>query len=341
MLTCGELSFVSNVFSTLSLGSWVCAQMPQIVTNYKNKSAEGISPLFLGLWFMGDFLSFVSCLLNDVVLKFQVYLSLFFICNDIVLCFQYYYYNNVYPEKYALVNGNYSDQDDEDSNTNGVQNNTTTESEFNPSSSIHIRHHHAPDNTLFEPNPWTKKSSPNKNSPSTNSSGSPGYNSTSDNNHLVLKTAAASSMVALSNALPILFNRDNEISTSSYDSLGIFLAWCCTFVYMSSRCPQIYKNYTRKSVEGINSLLFGAALLGNLTYTFSILTSCEFIYDDAKTDFFMRELPYILGSSGTVIFDFFYFYQKYIYRNNSLNPTVINLESWPENSNGESSHLVP
>ena len=33
----------------------------------------------------------------NIVLDFQLYLSVFFLCNDVTLCFQYYYYNSVYP----------------------------------------------------------------------------------------------------------------------------------------------------------------------------------------------------------------------------------------------------
>lgn len=95
MIECSTASAISHFFSVFSLISWMCAQLPQIYTNYVNKSAEGISPSFLLLWFMGDFLSFTSCLLNESVLAFQVYLSLFFICNDIALCCQYYYYETL------------------------------------------------------------------------------------------------------------------------------------------------------------------------------------------------------------------------------------------------------
>jgi len=121
--------------------------------------------------------------------------------------------------------------------------------------------------------------------------------------------------------------KDGEVTTLSKESLGLFLAWCCTAVYVSSRCPQLYKNYKRKSVDGISPLLFGSALIGNLTYTLSILTSCEFVEDSNKTQFFWRQLPYILGSSGTVVFDIAYFYQRYLYRDYRLGGPVM-LESW-------------
>lgn len=298
--------------------SWICAQLPQIFTNYKNKSAEGISPSFLLLWFMGDFLSFTSCLLNDVVLKFQIYLSLFFLCNDVALCFQYYYYNSVYPKRHASVytpigSGRSDDIEDVPKLDDG---NSLVNSPI-----LMNRQSSDNDNSMFHREAHTS------------SNGS--YDSTSSS---TLKTIVASTLVTGSNALPLIFRSDDE-GVSSMESLGLFLAWCCTVVYMLSRCPQLWKNYKRKSVDGINSILFGAALVGNLTYTFSILTSCEFVLDGDKTGFFMKELPYILGSSGTCIFDLMYFYQRYLYRNAGTNTTQMNLENWDiEDGRSSSEH---
>lgn len=109
----------------------------------------------------------------------------------------------------------------------------------------------------------------------------------------------------------------SSLEQSSWaQKLGALLSWVCTLLYLSSRVPQLYRNWQRKSVEGISPLLFVAAILGNVTYSASILTSCE-IKDDG---FLQREMPFILGSLGTVVFDVCYFYQKRIYR--SLNRGV-------------------
>lgn len=283
--------------------------MPQIYTNYKTKSAEGISPLFLLLWFMGDFLSFSSCLLNDVALKFQIYLSLFFICNDLTLCYQYYYYNSVYPRK----------------NLQEIQAATVAKAEpsegvtsiafvHSPPTNIHIRSHPAH-------NTETLSLSQSEGSESS-SFGSAGRTTKPGFAALVAAGTLVNARVAKAMAI-----QSDEVTAFSTEAWGLFLAWCCTAVYVSSRCPQLYKNYKRKSVEGISPLLFGSALVGNLTYTISILTSCEFLEDSNKAQFFWRQLPYILGSSGTVVFDVAYFYQRYIYRDSRRSGPVM-LEAW-------------
>lgn len=287
--------------------------MPQIYTNYKTKSAEGISPLFLLLWFMGDFLSFTSCLLNDVVLKFQVYLSLFFLCNDVTLCYQYYYYNSVYPRK-NLLDLAVCHASEEDEQSKGVSYIAHIHSAAN---TIHIRSHvsEATETLNLSQSEGSESSS----------FGSIGHTRKPS----FTKVAAVGVLVnaGVSNAAAVLPGQEVSLFLST-ESVGLFLAWCCTAVYVSSRLPQLFKNYKRKSVDGISPLLFGSALVGNLTYTISILTSCEFLQDSNKANFFWRQLPYILGSSGTVVFDIAYFYQRYIYRNAGQNNLVMGLESW-------------
>ncbi|CAB4432990.1 unnamed protein product [Rhizophagus irregularis] len=38
----------------------------------------------------------------------------------------------------------------------------------------------------------------------------------------------------------------------NYESIGRIMAWICTVLYLTSRMPQIWKNYTRRSVEGLS-----------------------------------------------------------------------------------------
>ncbi|KAL6452880.1 YPQ2 Probable vacuolar amino acid transporter YPQ2 [Candida maltosa Xu316] len=312
MSTCSSsFLLISSTFSFVSCTSWIFAQLPQIYQNYSTKSASGISPSFLILWFMGDFLSFTSCLVNsDVVLGFQLYLSIFFLCNDITLCFQYYYYNNVYPRKHVLqyVSLNLNQEDD-----------TTASKDISihQAQSVHHLAHSNMGETISEDYVNSTPSS---------------YDSVHEdgNNTNLFKKGAVGTLLHASKALALPIGTPGDDPITSKSSLGLFLAWGCTVVYCSSRCPQLYKNYQRKSVEGISPLLFASALMGNLTYTLSILTSCDFVYGENSHDFIIKELPYILGSSGTIIFDIAYFYQKYLYRNNGQNTNTMTLESWSE-----------
>ncbi|KAK6465742.1 PQ loop repeat-domain-containing protein [Scheffersomyces coipomensis] len=345
---CTEASYLSSFFSGLSCISWICAQLPQIFENYKNKSAEGISPTFLFLWFMGDFLSFTSCLLNDAVLSFQIYLSVFFLCNDITLFFQYYYYNSVYPRKFGYRQAPQEQQVSKSGEEPMVFDEDASNADISvhaDNSALHIRHGATNKTQEDEESPVSSMGSTPSSYNSMDEdnsnikSGGRNINSNNSGGGNAIRSTIMGAILnsSVGSALPITTNllmataKTSDSSSSSYTSketLGLILAWGCTCVYISSRCPQLYKNYLRKSVEGISPLLFGAALLGNLTYTLSILTSCEFIYGDDKSNFVMKELPYILGSSGTIIFDIGYFYQKYLYRNSGRNTSLMVMDDW-------------
>ncbi|KAJ7709794.1 PQ loop repeat-domain-containing protein [Mycena rosella] len=93
---------------------------------------------------------------------------------------------------------------------------------------------------------------------------------------------------------------------SSERFLGRIFAWLCTILYLTSRLPQIWKNFVRKSVEGLSMLLFICAFLGNSFYVASILTSDAFVLRES--------LPYLLGSGGTLLFDISIVSQSVIYR---------------------------
>lgn len=123
--------------------------------------------------------------------------------------------------------------------------------------------------------------------------------------------------------------------------IGRISAWACTTLYLTSRLPQIWKNYTRKSVQGLSLALFVFAFLGNSFYVASILSNpilweyapggepieagvASFLghlfghvdppYRSPRATAFIREsLPYLLGSGGTLCFDVIIVTQGIIY----------------------------
>ncbi|KAJ7125461.1 PQ loop repeat-domain-containing protein [Mycena crocata] len=97
--------------------------------------------------------------------------------------------------------------------------------------------------------------------------------------------------------------------------IGRIFAWLCTTLYLTSRLPQIWKNFVRKSVEGLSMYLFIFAFLGNTFYVASILTSEKvFQPPPVSTEFLRESLPYLLGSGGTLVFDVTIVSQSLIYR---------------------------
>ncbi|KAF8682924.1 hypothetical protein RHS04_02327 [Rhizoctonia solani] len=109
---------------------------------------------------------------------------------------------------------------------------------------------------------------------------------------------------------------DDEPDRTSWTwVIGRISAWTCTTLYLTSRMPQIWKNYTRQSVEGLSISLFVFAFLGNFFYVGSVLTSARMFGTPTQRLQYLRDtLPYLLGSAGTFVFDFAIVIQSFIYR---------------------------
>ncbi|KAI7872060.1 PQ loop repeat-domain-containing protein [Spinellus fusiger] len=90
--------------------------------------------------------------------------------------------------------------------------------------------------------------------------------------------------------------------------VGRFFAWLCTCLYLSSRLPQIIRNYKRHSVHGLSMALFFCAAMGNLTYCISIFTNPH-----TTGSSLLEAAPYLIGSTGTLAFDGAIFLQYMVY----------------------------
>lgn len=100
-----------------------------------------------------------------------------------------------------------------------------------------------------------------------------------------------------------------ELTQDNIVWIGRVFAWTCTSLYLMSRIPQLLKNRRRQSVEGLSASLFAFAVCGNLTYASSILT-----HPGQTVDSLLEAMPYLIGSAGTLIFDFSIFCQFLWYR---------------------------
>ena len=74
--------------------------MPQLVGNYRSKSAEGISLAFLTVWFVGDVANFLGAVWAGLV-PTVIALAVYFCFADLVLITQCLYYNSINARKRA------------------------------------------------------------------------------------------------------------------------------------------------------------------------------------------------------------------------------------------------
>ncbi|KAK4058772.1 hypothetical protein OIO90_000218 [Microbotryomycetes sp. JL221] len=91
--------------------------------------------------------------------------------------------------------------------------------------------------------------------------------------------------------------------------IGRTSAWLCTTLYLTSRLPQIWQNFRRRSVAGLSMMLFVSAFTGNLLYVGSILTNPN----ADEPGYLLESLPYLLGSGGTLCFDVTIVLQHFLY----------------------------
>ncbi|KAK4703197.1 chromatin assembly factor 1 subunit A, partial [Phenoliferia sp. Uapishka_3] len=91
--------------------------------------------------------------------------------------------------------------------------------------------------------------------------------------------------------------------------IGRASAWICTTLYLTSRLPQIWQNFRRRSVEGLAMMLFVMAFVGNSLYVLSIITNPLV----STPGYLLESTPYLLGSGGTLCFDITIVLQSVLY----------------------------
>jgi len=91
----GVRDYVSLGFGLISVFSWAVAEIPQIFTNFKNGSTEGVSLAFLMTWVVGDLFNLIGCLLEPATLPTQFYTALVYTITTVVLVWQTLYYGHI------------------------------------------------------------------------------------------------------------------------------------------------------------------------------------------------------------------------------------------------------
>ena len=88
------LALTSTLVGTLSIFSWLFAQLPQIVTNYRLKSTAGLSIFFLVEWCLGDLSNLFGALLTNQA-TWQVIIGIYYCFVDSMLVAQWVWYEHL------------------------------------------------------------------------------------------------------------------------------------------------------------------------------------------------------------------------------------------------------
>ncbi|KAI0385231.1 PQ-loop-domain-containing protein [Hypomontagnella monticulosa] len=286
---------LSGVFGSISLTAWICLLLPQLITNYKAKSAEGLSMAFLAVWLFGDIANLSGALVTGLA-PTATALAGYFCLSDIILISQSLYYNTINARKTRQRTRSVETEVSEDEpllqprrrSSSGLPGSHRrhsihrTESGLDPIKRIVTGEDDTPDS-----NPWL---------------------------HNALSVAAIYIVGAAGWFISYKAGAwdkpdvpDDVTADEPVAILGLVLGYASAVCYLCARVPQIIKNYQEKSCEGLALLFFLLSLTGNLTYGLSVFTYSP------EPAYILKAIPWLLGSLGTIVEDCIIFYQFRIY----------------------------
>jgi len=296
---------VSVVLGLISIGFWLVALLPQLWDNFKSKSVEGLSFSFLLMWLVGDSANLLGCILTTQT-PVQFYTAAYFLLMDVAVLAQWGYYATIYPRLFGAGSSGRRCTDSDILLSPAAEAASYTKTRPAKSNHRHQHSHSGGDvaaggiarHTAFPPGPYTQHTSSSNGTVTT-----------------VLLTAVCLAWLPLAHSAPTsseqslpLCNALPELSGPAKVA-GSVLAWISSLCYLFARLPQCLLNYRRKSVEGMSLFIFIASICANTTYGFSVI----FRIPEVDAKFYTSTLPYIIGSLGTLIFDFIIIYQSNIY----------------------------
>ncbi|CAK8542984.1 unnamed protein product [Lathyrus sativus] len=348
----------SFTLGLISVIVWVVAEIPQIITNYKTKSTDGLSLTFLITWIIGDLFNLFGCILEPATLPTQLYMAVLYTFITVALGSQSIYYGYIYPQS------QYKRQLKVETPTKAEHVEKISDAEqshgfddFSLSSPIPLPRHLPSISTGRELFYQSARSLTTTHTPTTGSllaqrmtPNSPFLDSMKEDllgsafarqsapslkiksTLCLVSTLSFFGVINLYKSLdkginPMVANPRQQFvvyvgrklfqvsgdqllenGASGNSSIGTFLGWAMTFLYLSGRMPQIWLNIRRGHAEGLNPLMFAFALIGNSTYVASILVS------SLNWSTIEPNLPWLVDAGGCVLLDFFILMQFLYFR---------------------------
>ncbi|KAJ5084409.1 hypothetical protein NUU61_008988 [Penicillium alfredii] len=291
----------SGLLGSVSMTCWIFLLVPQLIENYRNGNAEAISLLFVFVWFVGDVANLVGGLLAGLV-PVIVAIAVYFCIADGVLITQCLYYKARNTRREALRRRRSSTETLDP--TTPLLGRRFSDSIPAPASrrrsSGSLRGHQGAgrresqiEDTLakiVEENDYGHKAW--------------------IKNFLsvvgIFVVGMAGWTIAWQTGMWTPAPQENH-KTEDMATGGLVLGYFSAVCYLGARLPQIYKNYCDKSCEGLSLLFFILSLLGNLTYGAGIMCHSN------DKEYVLTNLPWLIGSLGTMVEDVIIFIQFRVY----------------------------
>ncbi|EPS64486.1 hypothetical protein M569_10295, partial [Genlisea aurea] len=318
---CNVRDEISFGFGLFGLVLWAVAEIPQIVTNFFNKSADGVSLAFLSTWIIGDVFNIVGCILEPATLPTQYYTAWLYTIVSSVLALQCVYYNH-FVKWWRF------------SSTVGKNNVDETEP-LRPKFDLGVAHSkralmdvpHRREFYFMSARSLVGSNTPPKQYYVRPRSGPPTLEHLADSSEeeddgISPRPVAGNSfsrplpiprpvkygtLAAAAANLPRLGQAVSGETLEKRSVTGQWLGWLMAVTYMGGRIPQIWLNMKRGSVEGLNPLMFLLALMANVTYVLSILVR------NCKWEVIQNNLPWLLDAVVCVLLDLFIIIQCIFY----------------------------
>ncbi|KAJ4365298.1 hypothetical protein N0V83_008917 [Neocucurbitaria cava] len=282
---------LSGVFGSISLASWIFLLVPQLIENYKSGSADGISLAFLTVWFIGDITNLAGAVWAGLV-PTVIALAVYFCFADLILISQCVYYNMKNSRRTRKTSTRSQDSVEapllgrRDSSNIGLPGSHRRDS----AASRRRRASSLPTIVDVEENgsEWMK-----------NAMSIVG----------VCVVGAAGWAIAWKTGVWVPQPTDDDTAGTEMALGAQILGYASAVCYLGARIPQIIKNQREKSCEGLSLLFFMLSLLGNATYGAGI------IFHSTEKEYILTNLPWLIGSLGTMVEDVTIFIQFRVFGN--------------------------
>ncbi|KAI9893324.1 MAG: hypothetical protein M1814_000454 [Vezdaea aestivalis] len=305
----------SGIFGSISLAAWIFLLIPQLVENYKLGSAEGISTVFLLVWLVGDLSNLIGAVWAGLV-PTVIALAIYFCIADFVLLSQCFYYNHIKKSERDARDSAVDSQSIDDSERPLLDRRNSEIIGLPGSrrrSSAASRKRRDSYGSLIRPDHDEIATGEEQSALKT----------WLTNTFSVLIIIAAGTLGWVfawrSGAWSPVSTKGGGSHSDGSAPLGAeIFGYLSSVCYLGARIPQIIKNFQNGSCSGLSLLFFILSIIGNLTYGAGIL------FHSTTRPYVVTNLPWLLGSLGTVFEDILIFVQFRIYRDseNKENPAV-------------------
>lgn len=222
---------VANLNGSLSIACWIIVLLPQLLEQWRLKSADGISISFITIWLVGDICNLVGALMAGLRPSVTL-LAVWFCISDSLLMLSYFYYTRQERRRRPPISS--AATSDSTPLLQDLDDVTAELTGSRPRSKSRLTH-----NWLIE---WG----------------------------LPILFVAAVTVISYSYSQSSRPGGDGS-GVKNDGPVPQTLGYASALLYLTARVPQIVRNHHRRSVVGLSVVFFCLSITGNASYAAQIL----------------------------------------------------------------------